>query len=114
MAIVDKKSSNDEKVVFFRSLFSGRGDVFAKRYDNVKTGKKGYSPYCENQWVRGLCGLMHGVKCSDCPNRKLKPVSDEVIRWHLRGKDGGRFRQIKNSAVFAFLTMKDMIYYLHT
>ncbi len=89
MAIIDKKSSNAEKVVFFRSLFSGRGDVFAKRYDNVKTGKKGYSPYCENQWVRGLCGLMHGVKCSDCPNRKLKPVSDEVIRWHLRGKDGG-------------------------
>ena len=89
MAIIDKKSSNAEKVVFFRSLFSGRGEVFAKRYDNAKTGKKGYSPYCENQWVRGLCGLMHGVKCSDCPNRKLKPVSDEVIRWHLRGKDGG-------------------------
>ena len=40
MAIVDKKSSNDEKVVFFRSLFGGRGDVFAKRYDNAKTGKK--------------------------------------------------------------------------
>ena len=89
MAIIDKHSSNAEKVAFFRSLFSGRGDVFAKRYDNAKTGKKGYSPYCENQWVRGLCGLMHGVKCSDCPNRKLRPVSDEVIRWHLRGKDGG-------------------------
>ena len=86
MAIIDKKSSNAEKVVFFRSLFSGRGDVFAKRYDNAKTGKKGYSPYCENQWMRGLCGLMHGVKCSDCPNRKLRPVSNEVIRWHLRGR----------------------------
>ena len=90
MAIIDKNSSNAEKVVFFRSLFSGRGDVFAKRYDNAKTGKKGYSPYCENQWVRGLCGLIHGVKCSDCSNRKLKPVSDEVIRWHLRGRDGGQ------------------------
>ena len=64
MASIDKKSSNVEKVVFFRSLFSGRGDVFAKRYDNAKTGKKGYSPYCENQWMRGLCGLMHGVTCS--------------------------------------------------
>ena len=90
MAIIDKNSSNAEKVAFFRSLFSGRGDVFAKRYDNAKTGKKGYSPYCENQWVPGLCGLMHGVKCSDCPNRKLKPVSEEVIRWHLRGRDGGQ------------------------
>ena len=80
MAIIDKHSSNIEKVMFFRSLFGGRGDVFAKRYDNAKTGKKGYSPYCENQWIRGLCGLMHGVKCSECPNRKLSPVSDEVIR----------------------------------
>ena len=41
---MNKNSSNDEKVAFFRSLFSGRGDVFAKRYDNAKTGKKGYSP----------------------------------------------------------------------
>ena len=90
MSVIDKHSSNAEKVMFFRSLFGGRGDVFAKRYDNAKTGKKGYSPYCENQWIRGLCGLMHGVKCSECPNRKLSPVSDEVIRWHLRGNDGGQ------------------------
>ena len=69
---MNKNSSNDEKVVFLRSLFSGRDDVFAKRYDNAKTGKKGYSPYCENQWVRGPCDLMHGVKCSNCSNRKLK------------------------------------------
>ena len=73
MGIIDKHSSNDEKVVFFRSLFSGRGDVFARRYDNVKTGKKGYSPYCENQWVRGLCGLMHGAKCSGCRRIQVLP-----------------------------------------
>ena len=88
MAAVDKNSSNDEKVNLFRSLFGGRSDVFARHYENAKTGKKGYSPYCENIWMRGLCGLMRGMKCSECPNRKLTPVSDEVIRWHLRGKDG--------------------------
>ena len=66
----------------------GRGDVFARRFDNVKTGKKGYSPCCENQWVRGVCGLLRGVKCAECPNRNMLPVSDEVIRWHLQGKDG--------------------------
>ena len=32
MAIIDKNSSNNEKVVFFRSLFSGRGDVLLKGY----------------------------------------------------------------------------------
>lgn len=88
MAIINRNSSNGEKVQLFRSLFGGRGDVFAKRYDNAKTGKKGYSPCCENQWVHGLCGLMRGAKCAECPSRKLTPVSDEIIRWHLRGKDG--------------------------
>ena len=85
---VDSNSSNDEKVRLFRSLFCGRGDVFARRFDNAKTGKKGYSPCCENQWVRGVCSLLRGVKCAECPNRNTLPVSDEVIRWHLRGKDG--------------------------
>ena len=87
---VDQNSPNDEKVRLFRSLFGGRGDVFARRFDNAKTGKKGYSPFCENQWMRGVCGLMRGMKCAECPNRKMMPVSDEVVRWHLRGKDAGQ------------------------
>lgn len=88
MNVIDKNASNDEKIKLFRSLFGGRGDVFARRFDNAKTGKKGYSPYCENQWAPGRCGLMRGMRCSDCPNRKLTLVSDEVVRWHLRGRDG--------------------------
>ena len=56
MSVVDQNSPNDEKVRLFRSLFGGRGDVFARRFDNAKTGKKGYSPFCENQWMRGVCG----------------------------------------------------------
>ena len=87
---VDQSSPNSEKVRLFRSLFGGRVDVFARRFDNAKIGKKGYSPFCENQWMRGVCGLMRGMKCAECPNRKMMPVSDEVVRWHLRGKDGGQ------------------------
>ena len=82
MSGVNSNSSNDEKVKLFRSLFCGRGDVFARRFDNAKTGKKGYSPCCENQWVRGVCGLLRGMKCAECLNRNMLPVSDEVIRWH--------------------------------
>src|SRR5207247_9814212 len=26
-------------------------------------------------------------KCADCPNRRFLPVTDEVIRWHLSGRD---------------------------
>ena len=53
--VMDSTSSNIEKGAFFRSLFDGRNDVFAKRFENSKTGKKGYSPCCENQWKRGVC-----------------------------------------------------------
>lgn len=83
---MDKNSSNDEKVALFRCLFAGRGDVFARRFESAKTGKKGYSPLCANQWVNGLCGLSRGQKCATCPNRKLMPVTDLTIRWHLRGR----------------------------
>jgi hypothetical protein len=28
------------------------------------------------------------IKCSDCPNQRFLPVNDEVVRWHLSGRDG--------------------------
>ena len=60
----------------FRSMFVGRKNVFARLFESAKTGKKGYSPYCENQWVRGVCGLLKGWNCSDCPSRK------EELEWY--------------------------------
>ena len=87
---MNASSSNQDKVEFFRRLFLGREDVFARRFDNAKTGKKGYSPVCENQWKAGICGLAKGVKCSTCEHRRFVPYSDEVVRWHLRGVDAQR------------------------
>ncbi len=86
--MVDAGSSNTEKIGLFRSLFVGREDVFARRYENVKKGTSGYSPCCQNQWGAGCILRRHG-KCGDCPARQYVPVSDEVVRWHLRGKDAG-------------------------
>ena len=54
---MDQHSSNSEKVAFFRSMFAGRKNVFARRFESAKTGKKGYSPYCENLTV-----LQNGVR----------------------------------------------------
>ena len=48
-------------------------------------GKAGYSPACANEWNRTFCGKPK-VKCADCENRKLIPVTDEVIQNHLLGK----------------------------
>lgn len=84
--MIDRNASNAEKIRFFRSLFAGREDVFARRYENPKKGTSGYSPCCRNQWGSG-CVLKQHKKCGECPAREHVPVSDEVVRWHLRGRD---------------------------
>lgn len=78
-----------EKVAIFRGLFAGRPDVFPVRWENIKTGRSGYTPACANEWVRGVCGKPQ-VKCGECPNQAFIPVSDETIERHLRGD--GRLR----------------------
>ncbi len=70
--------------MLFRSFFRGREDVFAKRFENRKTGKSGYAPACVNEWVRGICEKPR-VKCASCSNRAFTPVSNEVVRDHLAG-----------------------------
>ena len=49
---VSKKSSPQEKINLFKSLFIGREDVFALRWSNAKSGKNGYSPVCENKSIK--------------------------------------------------------------
>ncbi len=67
-------------------MFRGREDVYPIRFESRRTGSGGYAPACANEWARGLCEKPK-VKCAVCPNRRLLPVTDEVIRWHLSGKD---------------------------
>ena len=83
-------TTNTEKIALFRSLFSGRKDVFPKRWENPKTGRSGYSPACSNEWIEGLCGKKKGGKrrttCGDCPDQSFVPVSDAEVADHLRGR----------------------------
>ncbi len=85
---LDHHSSSDEKIVLFRELFRGREEVYARRFVSRKTGQAGYSPVCGNEWVRGVCEKPR-IKCSDCPHQNWLAVSDDVVGWHLRGKDAG-------------------------
>jgi superfamily II DNA or RNA helicase len=73
------------KIFLFRQLFRGRDDVFPKFWISSKTGRKGYSPTCSNEWVHGICKKPR-VKCSDCPNQAFVPLSDQVILDHLQGR----------------------------
>jgi hypothetical protein len=77
--------STGEKVALFRRLFQGRTDVYPVRWESKTTDKTGYSPACANEWLAGICEKPR-IKCGDCGNRVLKPLSDSVIYEHLAGK----------------------------
>lgn len=84
--LVDRQSSSEVKVRLFRSLFRGRDDVYARRFESRKTAKTGYAPACAHEWVRGICEKPR-IKCAECAHRRFLPVTDGVIRWHLSGRD---------------------------
>jgi hypothetical protein len=83
---VDQHSSAEEKIRIFRALFRGREDVYPRRFESRKTGRAGYAPACANEWAKGVCEKPR-IKCAECPNRRFLPVTDDVIRWHLSGRD---------------------------
>ena len=60
----------DQKVLLFQSLFKGRTDIFANRWQN-KQGRSGYSVACHNEWQSGKCNKPK-VKCSECNHRHYK------------------------------------------
>ncbi len=76
--------TKEKKIRLFKSLFRGRDDVYARLWISKKTGKKGYSPICQNEWAAGVC-KKPTIKCADCPNREFVSLSEEVIVHHLEG-----------------------------
>ena len=75
---VTAKSSPEEKVNFFLSLFRGREDVYAVRWEG-RNGKAGYSPACRRAWGKPF------PKHSEEPHEYF-PLTGQVIHDHLMGK----------------------------
>jgi len=82
-ATVTVDSRPEVKVALFMSLFRGRDDVYAVRWEG-KTGKTGYSPAGVREWDQSP-SHGRGPKKSFRLG-KLFSLSDEVIRDHLLGK----------------------------
>jgi hypothetical protein len=76
--------STEAKVALFRWRFRGRTDVYPVRWESKTTGKSGYAPACANEWRAGVCEKPR-IKCGDCRNRSLIPLSDAAIYAHLAG-----------------------------
>ncbi len=86
LAEVTQESPPASKVALFRSLFKGREDLFARRFESKRSGKSGYQPACLNEWRRGLCDKPK-ISCGHCKSRLFIPLSDVVVAQHLKGFD---------------------------
>jgi superfamily II DNA or RNA helicase len=73
---VDATSKMSDKIALLRRLFQGRPDVYAVRWENVRSGESGYAPAVEGGWGRVRRG---GEKA-------YLPLTDEVLAAHLRGE----------------------------
>ncbi|MCF8225064.1 MAG: DEAD/DEAH box helicase [Bacteroidales bacterium] len=76
--------TNDHKIKLFKSLFRGREDIYAVRWE--KDGKSGYMPAYDVDWSNFESHKAKGGTFKDYKEKKLKPISDEAIRSHLEGK----------------------------
>ncbi len=83
---VRHRSTPEAKIALFRSLFRGREDVYPRRFVSWKTGKAGFAPACSNEWLPGICEKPR-IKCAQCAHQRFLPVTDDVVRRHLAGKD---------------------------
>ena len=92
--IVTSASPARDKLELFRSLFTGRKDVYAHGYRR-KDGGIGYTPACANEWKPGICPKVahQKVKCAECHNRVFPELSDATIIAHFKGNDD-RFRDV--------------------
>jgi len=73
-----------EKIRLFMSLFKGRDDVYAKRWESKDGARSGYSPACRNEWERSLCRKPR-IKCASCEHRSYAPLDENA--WTLKKAD---------------------------
>jgi hypothetical protein len=79
------KLNTAEKIALFRSLFRGREDVYAQRWESPD-GRAGYSPRTERDWHAYNAAKPEERKRVDKETRKNLPLTDEAIHAHLTGK----------------------------
>ena len=79
------KLSTSEKITLFRSLFRGREDVYAQRWESPD-GRSGYSPRTDRDWQAFYAATPEDRKRVDKETRKNIPLTDEAIHTHLAGK----------------------------
>jgi hypothetical protein len=83
---VDKEERARQRIALFRSLFRGREDVYARRWENAD-GRHGYMPAALKDWKAINKSRPEDRKKVDQKTRKFLPLTDAVIEDHLLGKE---------------------------
>src|SRR5215471_2847474 len=83
---VDKRERARMRIALFRSLFRGREDVYARRWEN-DDGRHGYVPAHVKDWKAINRSRPEDRKKVAQKTRKFLPITDAVIELHLLGKE---------------------------
>jgi superfamily II DNA or RNA helicase len=83
---VDKEERARRRIALFRSLFRGREDVYARRWEN-DDGRHGYAPAHVKDWKAINKSRLEDRKKVTQKTRKFLPMTDGVIENHLLGKE---------------------------
>lgn len=86
MVALDKEERGRQRVALFRSLFRGREDVYARRWEN-EDGRSGYMPAAIKDWKSINQSRPEDRKKVDRKTRKFFPMTDPVIQNHLLGRE---------------------------
>ena len=102
MPASDTDNDTDEKIALYRSLFRGRDDVFARRWEKkpahgaergAEQGaeggtavKSGYSPAYDFNWEEFNAHRSRGGKLHNFAHKTPVPLTDAIIRQHLAGQ----------------------------
>lgn len=78
-------SISTAQIPIFLSLFKGRDDVFAIRWE--KEGKSGYTPAYELNWEEFSRYKTSGGTLKDFPNKQFSRLTEQRIINHLSGKE---------------------------
>lgn len=88
----------EQRIALFRSLFHGRDDVYAVRWENAD-GRSGYMPKADRDWKAYLRAKDQDRKKVDRLTRKFRPLTDEVVRdeWTPRRRSHHRYLPLSST-----------------
>ncbi|MDD4247128.1 MAG: hypothetical protein PHO84_08270, partial [Dysgonamonadaceae bacterium] len=78
-------SNAEFSIKLYRSLFKGREDVYAVRWE--KEGRSGYIPAYKVDWSDYNKHKASGGTFANYTKKELLPINDDVLKKHLKGSE---------------------------